>query len=358
MKYFIIAGEPSGDLHGSHLVADLCKVDIDAEIKGMGGDKMESAGMDLLVHYRDYSFMGFWEVLVNLRKIKSLLTVIKKAILEFHPDKVILIDYGGFNLKIARFCKEHGIETHFFILPKVWAWNEKRVNKIRSYVDHGYCIFPFEEMYFQNHGVHARYVGNPVQKQVSEYLDQSNPSEPIENRVALLPGSRKQEVEKMLPVMLKVAEKRPDLDFILAAHHKDMIAGFVLPENVHIATKSTFDTLRSSQAALVTSGTANLETALLGIPQVVCYKANPVSYFIGKRVVKINYISPVNLIMDKLVIKELIQNELNPVNLEHELNRLLDVSVANSIRKDYKQLADILGNKSATMETAKMIFEG
>ncbi len=356
MKYFIIAGEPSGDLHGADLVSELKAFDTSAQVIGMGGDKMKTAGMELSVHYSEYSFMGLTEVIKNLRKIKSLLDRIKKEIVRFNPDKVVFIDYGGFNLKVAKFCKNMGFQTHFFILPKVWAWNEKRVHKIRKYVDFGYCIFPFEEDYFRSRGVNAYFVGNPVANQVEKYLKENSLPKKVANQIALLPGSRNQEIDKILPDMLAYARSQPNYSFKIAAHSAKMIQDFPLPPNVELAEESTFQVVLSSVAAVVTSGTANLETALLGTVQVVCYKANSLSYFIGKRLIKIKYISPVNLILDKLVIKELIQNDMNTVNLTTEVDHLLDEAASAKIKDDYKTLKSMLSGKSAAHETAKHIF--
>lgn len=347
MKYFFIAGEASGDLHGADVVSALMKRSPDSSISGMGGDKMQQAGMELIAHYKAYSFMGFVEVVLNLRAISKLFKIIKQAILDTKPDKVVLIDYGGFNLKIAKFCKEHKIETHFYILPKVWAWNEKRIVKIRNYVDYAYCIFPFEEEYFTQRGVDAKYVGNPVVAQINRFRDQLDTSIGTKQQIALLPGSRKQEIAKMVPPMLALASKRSDLQFVLSAHDPPLFKNYKLPNNVSYNTKSTYELLAESQAAIVTSGTANLETALIGTPQIVGYIANPISFFIGKRLVKLKYISPVNLIMDKLVIKELIQDEFNVVNLDTQLAELLDSEKVKAVLSGYKELAEKLGYQSA-----------
>jgi lipid-A-disaccharide synthase len=356
VKYLVIAGEASGDLHASRVCSELLKVDKEAVIKGMGGKKMEAAGVKLLWDYRSYNFMGFVEVLQNLGKIKRLLKEVKAELLGNTPDKVILIDYGGFNLKIARFCKTHQIETHFYILPKVWAWNEKRVHKIRRFVDFGYCIFPFEEDYFKNHGVNAHYVGNPVVEQIQEFLDKHSNME-VKDRIALLPGSRSQEVSRILPEMLAFARHRSDLDFIIAAHDRSLYDAAEFPDNVAFSDEDTYTTVATSKAAIVTSGTANLETALLNTPQVVCYKANSLSYALGKRLVKINYISPVNLILDKLVINELIQDDFNVLHLDKQVNALLDEDNAKRIRNDYQTLWRMLGKKSAAKETASRIIK-
>lgn len=355
MKYYIIAGEASGDLHGSHLARELFVQDKQAEIRGMGGTLLQQEGVSIAVDYREYSFMGFVEVIQHLGKIRRLFKTVKSDIDTFQPNKVILVDYGGFNLKIAKYCKEKGIQTHFYILPKVWAWNEKRVHKIRKYVDVGYCIFPFEEAYFTRHGVNALYVGNPVVEQILNYLSTAEP--PLKKTdIALLPGSRLQEISRIFPTMLDYANKRSDLSFVVAAHDKSLYKAYTLPPNVTLSDQDTYSTVYHAKAAIVTSGTANLETALLGTPQVVCYKANALSYAIGKRVVKINYISPVNLILDKLVIKELIQDQFNVLHLDTEVNQLLSAGSVQNILSGYKELWNVLGKSSAAKQTAQHII--
>ncbi len=356
MKYFFIAGEPSGDTHASHVIRELHSLDAQAEIRGMGGDKMRAAGMQLDVHFSDYSFMGFIEVVKNLRKVRSLLRLVKETIKAFKPDKVVFVDYGGFNLKMAKFCKSIDVETHFYILPKVWAWNEKRVKKIKAYVDFAYCIFPFEEDYFRNHGVNAFYVGNPVAEQIDNYLGQASKI-PIESStVALLPGSRKQEIKHIWPEMLAFARSQPNYRFKLAAYDAELFENFDLPDNVKVSEESTYDTLRACNAAIVTSGTATLETALLNVPQVVCYKGNELSVSLAKRLVKIKFISPVNLILDKLVIKELIQSELNTLNLADEVLRLFTFEYGDRIKEEYAQLRTVLGSDKSSARTAELIY--
>lgn len=356
MKYFIIAGEASGDLHASNLVEELFQLDPSAVIQGMGGVKMQKAGVQLCVDYKEYSFMGFVEVLQNLGKIRRLLKTIKSQIDQFHPDKVILVDYGGFNLKIAKYFKEKGIQTHFYILPKAWAWNEKRVVKLKKYVDFGYCIFPFEEAYFLGHGVNAHYIGNPVVEQILRFKEK-NLNIKRQNTVALLPGSRKQEIERILPTMLAFAATKPEIQFVVAAHDQSLYTLFQFPSNVTFSEVDTYTTVSQSKAAIVTSGTANLETALLDTPQVVCYKANAFSYAIGKRLVKLQYISPVNLILDKHVIKELLQDDLNVLHLDTEVTSLLQEATATKIRDGYQELWTVLGESSAAKQTAKKIIE-
>lgn len=356
MKYYFIAGEPSGDTHASRVISHLRTLDAQAEVRGMGGDKMQSAGMQLDVHFRDYSFMGFIEVVKNLKKIKYLFRLVKQQIQSYKPDKVVFVDYGGFNLKVAKFCKELGIETHFYILPKVWAWNEKRVKKIRAYVDFAYGIFPFEQEYFRGHGVNATYVGNPVAEQIDEYLTTAEPYQPGPNQIALLPGSRKQELKLIWPDMLAFARNHPEYEFTVAAYDKSYFESIQLPDNVTVSSESTYDTLRRANIALVTSGTATLETALLDVPQVVCYRGNALSVFLAKRLVKVKYASPVNLILDKLVIKELIQEDLNPLNLASEAERLLQPDTQEAIKKEYKQLREVLGDIKSGERTAELIY--
>jgi lipid-A-disaccharide synthase len=354
VKYFIIAGEASGDLHASNLVTQIRHLDPTAEIRGMGGPLMARAGVDCVVDYSDYSFMGLIEVVQNLGKIRRLFHTIKHEITTWQPDKVLLVDYGGFNLKIAKFCKRLGVQTHFYILPKVWAWNEKRVVKIRDNVDFGYCIFPFEEDYFTGHGVNAQYVGNPVVEQIQNYLKE-NDNLVRQDYIALLPGSRNQEIKYILPIMIAYAETRKDLSFVVAMHNKKLFEGYVFPDNIRISENDTYTIVALAKAAIVTSGTANLETALLNTPQVVCYKANAISYAIGKRLVKIKYVSPVNLILDKLVIPELLQDTFNVVHLGKEVNALLSAETADRIRTDYSALWKTLGSSSAALNTAKQI---
>jgi lipid-A-disaccharide synthase len=357
MKYYIIAGEASGDLHGSNLIIELKKNDDAAAIRCWGGDKMLAAGADLVKHYRELAFMGFTEVLMNLRTIFKNLAFCKEDILRYKPDTLILIDYPGFNLRIARWAKQQGIKVIYYISPQVWAWKEGRVKMMKQCIDKMLVILPFEKEYFKtkwNWGV--EYVGHPlvevVERHKAQGITKRFSDKPV---VALLPGSRKQEILKKLPVMLEVSKAFPGYQFIVAkapgvdeTFYDDLLKQF---SNVSYVADKTYDLLLQAEAALVTSGTATLETALFGVPEVVCYKGSVISYQIGKRLVKVKYISLVNLIMDRLVVKELIQNDMTADNLQTELKDLLvSKEKIAAIKKDYAELKSALsqgGNASA-----------
>ncbi len=386
MKYYIIAGEASGDLHGSNLIKELKRLDPAAVIRCWGGDKMQEAGGQLVKHYRDLAFMGFTEVLRNLRTILRNLKFCKEDILQFKPDALILIDYPGFNLRITKWAKQQklfielGAKVIFYISPQVWAWKENRVKSMKETIDKMLVILPFEKDYFKNKwNWDVEYVGHPLVEVIERHKEQAAsdllaaPSrsfgeaspgwkgpDPI---IALLPGSRKQEIIKKLPVMLEVSKHFPSHQFIVAqapAVSDDFYKLFTdRYPNVSIAKNKTYDLLLRAKAALVTSGTATLETALFAVPEVVCYKGSPISYQIAKRVIKVKYISLVNLIMDRLVVKELIQDELTVENLEKELNDLLhNKERLAMLRKDYHELKNLLsegGNASA--KAAKSIVD-
>lgn len=374
MNYYIIAGEASGDLHGSNLIKEIKKQDSAAVIRCWGGDKMQAAGGELVKHYRDLAFMGFAEVLMNIRTIFRNLRFCKEDILQFKPDALILVDYPGFNLRIAKWAKRQPLfadkvsKIIYYISPQVWAWKEGRVKMMKECIDKMLVILPFEKDYYKNKwNWEVEYVGHPlvevvesvVNSQKSSAIDPilSNPSNKL---IALLPGSRKQEIKIKLPVMLEVSKSFPDFQFVVAkapgvedSFYDEMLKIF---SNVSYVSGKTYDLLLKSKAALVTSGTATLETALFGVPEAVCYKGSWLSYQIGKRVVKVKYISLVNLIMDKLVVKEFIQHDMNAENLSRELNELLHNSERlNQIKKDYASLKEILsekGNASAKAATS------
>jgi lipid-A-disaccharide synthase len=355
MKYYIIAGEASGDLHGSNLISELKKLDTTAAIRCWGGDKMEAAGADVVKHYRDLAFMGFTEVLMNL---------CKKDILAFKPDVLILIDYPGFNLRIAKWAKQQGLKIIYYISPQVWAWKENRVKMMKQCIDKMLVILPFEKEYFQNkwHWP-VEYVGHPLVEEIEKNKTQGAKS-PLSNKpiVALLPGSRKQEILKKLPIMLEVSKSFLSHQFIVAKApgvEEDFYDQLLRPySNVSYVSNQTYPLLMQAEAALVTSGTATLETALFGVPEVVCYKGSAVSYQIAKRVIKVKYISLVNLIMDKLVVTELIQDKMTAENLVIELNLLLtNPAKKDQLKIDYDELKRILtagGNASA--RAASSIF--
>ncbi len=365
MKYYIISGEASGDLHASNLMKALKNEDSHTDFRFWGGDLMQDVGGTMVKHYKDLAFMGFAEVFMNLRTILNNIKYCKKDILEYAPDAMILVDYPGFNLRIAEFAKKHQIIVHYYISPQIWAWKENRIKKIKRDVDQMYVILPFErEFYEEKHDFPVHFVGHPLLDAIahrkpikpSTFAEENGLNEkPI---VALLPGSRKQEISKMLSVMLKMAPKFPDHQFVIAGapgQEMSFYQKFISEQNVAIVANKTYDLLSVSTAALVTSGTATLETALFKVPEVVCYKGNEISYQIGKRLVNVKYISLVNLILDKEVVTELIQDEFNETNLENELFKILDHKGREAMFDQYYQLEKALGGKGASENTAKLI---
>lgn len=366
MKYYIIAGEASGDLHGSNLMKALKQKDSTAEFRFWGGDLMAQQGGTLVKHYRDLAFMGFLEVAMNLRTILNNIKFCKEDIKNNRPDVLILVDYPGFNLRIAKFAKELGIKVVYYISPQLWAWKEGRVEIIKKYVDEMMVILPFEEDFYKKHGVHSHFVGHPLLDAISTlqnidvevFKKENNLNE--KEIIALLPGSRKQEVEKMLEMMLSVRPYFKEYQFVIAGAPslpKEFYQNYV-DENVHFVSNKTYDLLRCSKAALVTSGTATLETALLNVPEVVCYRGSKISYAIAKRLVKnIKYISLVNLIMDREVVKELIQNDLNTNNLVEELKKILETEKRTQLLIDYDLLREKLGGKGASENAADVILK-
>ncbi len=356
MKYYIIAGEASGDLHGSNLIKELKKSDPAADIRCWGGDKMKEAGGQLVKHYRELAFMGFTEVLMNLRTIFLNLAFCKEDILQYRPDALILIDYPGFNLRIAKWAKQQGLFKEFsgkiiyYISPQVWAWKENRVKSMKECIDKMLVILPFEKDYYKNKwNWQVEYVGHPLMEEIERRrLEDGGKRFSDKPIIALLPGSRKQEILKKLPVMLEVSKSFPDCQFIVAKapgadenFYEELLKDY---SNVSYVANKTYDLLMQSTAALVTSGTATLETALFGVPEVVCYKGSWLSYQIGRRLVNVKYISLVNLIMDKEVVKELIQTGLTVDNLKRELSALLtDETKKEQLQKDYAALRQLLG---------------
>ena len=349
MKYYIIAGEASGDLHGSNLIKELKKQDAQADIRCWGGDLMQAAGGEVIKHYKDLAFMGFVEVLSNLRTIFRNLDFCKNDILGYQPDALILIDYPGFNLRIAKWAHSQNLRVIYYISPQVWAWKENRVKQIRQNVDKMLVILPFEKDFYRQWNYEVEYVGHPLVEVIDNYRAPSGAIPEFEKPViALLPGSRKQEILKKLPVMLKMSDYFPAYQFVVAqapgqdqAFYDELLAPW---PRVTAVNNQTYALLQQSHAACVTSGTATLETALFGVPEVVCYKGSPISYQIARRLIKVKYISLVNLIMDKPVVKELIQDELNPDNLRRELSILLDnPSRRGALAADYQQLKTLLG---------------
>lgn len=349
MKYYIVSGEASGDLHGSNLIREMKLLDPAATFRCWGGDKMQAAGGDIVKHYRELAFMGFAEVLMNLRTILRNLKFCKEDIATHKPDALILIDYPGFNLRIARWAKEHGLKVIYYISPQVWAWKENRAKMMRQCIDKLLVILPFEKDYYKNKwNWEVEYVGHPLLEEVRRRRAEAKLT-PLSDKpiVALLPGSRKQEILKKLPVMLEVSKSFPHHHFIVAkapgadeSFYKELLKDHA---NVSYVANQTYNLLQQSVAALVTSGTATLETALFGVPQVVCYKTSYLSYQIGKRVIRVKYISLVNLIMDKPVVKELIQNDLTTEKVKKELEALLtDEQKKAAMKAEYETLTKIL----------------
>ncbi len=346
MKYYIIAGEASGDLHGSNLIKEIFAFDKAADVRCWGGQKMQTAGGKLVKDYRELAFMGFTEVIKNLPTILKNIAFCKKDILAFQPDVLVLIDYPGFNMRIAKWAKQQKIKVAYYISPQIWAWKEKRVYAIKRDIDKMLLILPFEKAFYQKYNVEVTYVGHPLADVVSKFLMEHS-SVKKENTIALLPGSRKQEILVKLPIMLSVAKHFTDYNFVVAKAPgiDDEFYNNILLSHKNVSTVSneTYLLLTKAKAALVTSGTATLETALFGVPQIICYKGSKISYEIAKRLIKIKYIGLVNLIMDKPVVKELIQDELKEKNLVEQLSLLLNnKEKINTITEDYANLKTLL----------------
>lgn len=362
MRYYIIAGEASGDLHGSKLIKALLKKDESAQIRAWGGDKMQDAGAVLIKHYRDLAFMGFLEVVKHLRTILNNIAFCKKDILDFKPDVLILIDYPGFNLRIAKWAHEQQLKVVYYISPQVWAWKEGRVKDIKKYVDLMLVILPFEQDFYKKWHFDVRYVGHPLLEAIDEELAEEaiplNAEKPI---VALLPGSRAQEIGKKLPLMLEVAKEFPNYQFVVAGApsqpdglYKEMIGD----APVMLLRNDTYNLLRQAHAGIVTSGTATLEAALFGLPEVVVYKGNPVSFWLAKKLVKVPFVSLVNLIMGREVVKELLQTDFNKKALSEELHRLLqDTIYREEMKNNLAQLREKLGLGNASALAVAAILD-
>jgi lipid-A-disaccharide synthase len=366
MKYYIIAGEASGDLHGANLMKALLKQDVNAHFRFWGGDLMQEVNANLIKHYRELAFMGFIEVVMNLRTIANNLSFCKTDIESYKPDVIIFIDYPGFNLRIAKWARTKGYKTHYYISPQIWAWKENRIKDIKRDVDKMYVILPFEKGFYEDkHHYPVEFVGHPLidaiadRTPISTYEFRAKHGLSDKPIIALLPGSRKQEIKKMLSVMLTVTKHFPDYQFVIAgapSQDRAFYFKFIKKVNVSFVDNRTYDLLSMSTAALVTSGTATLETALFKVPQVVCYKGSWISYQIGKRLVNLKYISLVNLIMDKDVVTELIQNDFNPERLKKELDSILNKEKREQMFLDYFELEKKLGGQGASQLTAKLIY--
>lgn len=366
MKYYIIAGEASGDLHGSNLMKALYTKDANAEIRFWGGDLMENVGGTLVFHYKDRAFMGFFEVIKNLSKALTLIKLCKQDIAEFKPDVVVFIDNSGFNLRIAKWAKQQGFKTNYYISPQVWASRVGRVKDIKRDVDQLFVILPFEKEFYKKYNYEVEFVGHPLidaildRKQVGikDFRAAHNLGDkPI---IALLPGSRKQEITKMMSVMLDLVNVFPEYTFVIAGAPSQDFSFYetiIGNKKVSFINNKTYDLLSVSTAALVTSGTATLETALFKVPQVVCYKGSTISYQIAKRIITLKYISLVNLIMDKEVVTELIQDDFTRINLKKELTKILDDKHRQKLFLEYFELEKKLGGKGASQKTAQLIVE-
>lgn len=364
MKYFIIAGERSGDLHASNLARELKKQDPKADIQGWGGELMAEAGVTVIKHYQEISFMGFAEVVTNANKIFKALKECKDTIAALKPDVIILVDFAGFNLRVARFAKEAGIKVYYYISPKVWAWNQSRATKIKVLVDKMFVILPFEKEFYQKFGMEVDYVGNPVNDAIN--CHKPDPDFRISNQlskkpvIAILPGSRKQEVLAMLKQILKITPFFPSYQFVIAAV-TNLPKEFYEPyqsEQVKIVYDQTYDLLAVAEAAVVTSGTATLETALMGVPQVVVYKANAITYVIARMLIKVKYISLVNLVAGKEVVKELIQSDFIPENIAYELKLILgNENYQDKLMLEYRRIKNLIGDAGASEKAARLMIE-
>lgn len=366
MKYYIIAGEASGDLHGSNLMKALLKEDIAAEFRFWGGDLMQAVSGTLVKHYKERAFMGFAEVIMNLSAIYKDIAYCKSDIQTFHPDVLIFIDNSGFNLRIAKWAKQQKFRTHYYISPQVWASRAGRVKDIKRDIDAMYVILPFVESFYKKYDYQVTFVGHPLidaianRKLIDEHVFRAENKLNEKPIIALLPGSRKQEIKNMLSVMLSLVEDFPNYQFVIAgapSQDYSFYEPFIKSYNAKFISNKTYDLLSISTAALVTSGTATLETALFKVPQVVCYKGSTISYQIAKRIVTLKFISLVNLIMDKEVVTELIQSDFNKKRLKKELEIILDKKERSKIYVQYYELEKILGGKGASEKTAKLIYK-
>ena len=355
-RYYFIVGEASGDLHAANLIKELSALDTDALFHGFGGERMQKEGLKLTKHYQEMAFMGFLEVLMNLHAIRKNFKQAKKELLEFKPDVLVLVDYPGFNMRMATFAKKHNIKVVYYITPQVWAWKESRVYKLKRDVDLLLPILPFESSFFAKHGIDVKYVGHPL-LDVFKDLDSRNieSEKPI---IAILPGSRKQEIATSLPIMMEVAKYFENYQFIIAGApsiSQDYYRSITQDSYMPVLSNQTHALLKECKAAIVTSGTATLEAAILKVPQVVCYKTSSISYLLGKLFVKVKYIALVNLICDKEVVKELIQNDFNADNLVNELNRILNKKNKTQILSDYEFMIRLLGDEGASQRAAQAI---
>ena len=366
MNYYLISGEASGDLHGSNLIRALKKLDDKACFRAWGGDLMREQGATLVKHYSDLAFMGFWEVLKHLPTVLKNISFCKKDILDFQPDVIIYIDYPGFNLRIAEWAKKQGFKNHYYISPQVWAWKENRVRMMKHSLDALYVVLPFEKAFFEEkHDFKVHFVGHPLLDQLDQFLHDPkflslHQLDPNKKIIALLPGSRIQEIKKILPLFVQTAAAFEEYQFIVAAAPgiaTEKYVPYLKNTSIKIVYNQTYNLLKNSTAALVTSGTATLETALFDVPQLVCYKSSALNYWIGKKIIRLKYIALVNLILNKEAVKELIQHYCNHENLTKQLQFLLTKEKQKQLRKEYTQLKSLLGGGGASQKTAKLIVQ-
>jgi len=367
MKYYIIAGEASGDLHGANLMKAIYAKDPQADMRFWGGDLMQKVGGTLVKHYKDLAFMGFVEVVQNLRTILKNIAFCKKDIAAFAPDVLIFIDYPGFNMRIAQWAKEHKIPTHYYISPQIWAWKENRIKAIKRDVDFMYVILPFEkDFYEKKHQYPVTFVGHPLIDEIEEFRSREKVDFRLKYQlderpiIALLPGSRKQEIKRLLGEMLSVVHKHPEYQFVIAGapgQEPAFYEQFLKGQNISFITNDTYALLDVAYAALVTSGTATLETALFKVPQVVLYKGNTISYEIAKRIITLKYISLVNLIMDNEVVVELIQHDCNAKRIAIEFEKIVKSEKRDKILLDYEELIHNLGGRGASDLAANEIIK-
>ncbi|WP_320110254.1 lipid-A-disaccharide synthase [Draconibacterium orientale] len=367
MRYYIIAGEASGDLHGSNLMKELKVTDKAADFRFFGGDKMQAVGGKLVKHYREMAFMGIVNVILNIRTIKRNMEFCKKDLLNYKPDVLILIDYPGFNLRIAEFAKQNNIKVYYYISPKLWAWKEYRVKKVRAFVDELFTIFPFETEFYKKHGIDVNYVGNPLFDSIKEFENTAQSAAEFKAKnnlderliIALLAGSRVQEIKGTLPVMKKAVEGRKDYQVVLAgvsSVDKELYDGILQDSNIKVLYESTYDLLNNAHAALVASGTAALETALFRVPQTVLYKVEGgvLVHYIMAAVLKINWVSLPNIILGKMAVKELLQKDMTVKKVSAELDCLLgDEKYRERILADYREMQKLMGEPGCSKRAAE-----
>jgi lipid-A-disaccharide synthase len=366
LKYYIIAGEASGDLHASNLIEKIKKFDTQASFRGWGGDLMIKNGVTIVKHIRDLAFMGLVEVIANIRTIRKNFRICQNDLISYKPNVLILVDYPGFNLRIAKFAKKNGLKVFYYISPTVWAWHQSRVEQVRKYVDKMYVILPFEKDFYKKFGVDVEYAGHPLLDAIEKYSKNKVSSVDfcLNNKlnkkqiIAIIPGSRKQEIKRKLPVMISAAKNFPDYQFVITGApsiDKSYYELFIKETSFPVLFNQTYDVLSYAHAAMVTSGTATVETALFNVPQVVCYKTVPLTFFIAKFLVKIKYISLVNIILNKLAIIELIQGDLTVSNLTEQMNIIIKGDKRDQVLKDYNEFNKLLGGPGASERIAELM---